>query len=355
MSGPLSRASRHITESFVRSDRQPLIQVLKTAIAAMVAWFACLAVFPESVPIFGTIAALICVQENVSQSLNKSIERFVGVVTGVSVAIAAGLLFGTPSWLFVAAILVSLLVGWALRLTGPSTTQVAISALLVIALGGQDVAYGAERIVETAIGGLIGVLVNAFIVAPVRTSPASIAVRQLVEHTADSLDRLAVALGTPQSREEMESLLTQARDLRDERREVHALLRNARESLKLNPRSRHYREQLTADDELFQRLQHIVTQVLGMSRALTDGYDVTLTEDPAVAGLAEEFRRAAHDLRLTGHRYNLEHTAELEPPALTAPYRIATPNPEHWVLIGALMEDLRRTRMSIIELQSADD
>ncbi|MDA3145941.1 FUSC family protein [Leucobacter sp. UCMA 4100] len=349
-----SRAGRQLTESFVRTERTPFLQVVKSGIASLLAWLACILVFPDALPIFGIIAALICVQDNVSQSLNKSIERLVGVVVGVAIAVSASIFFGKAPWLFVAAIFVSLLIGWAFRLTGPSTTQIAISAMLVIALGGESLAYGAERIIETAIGGAIGVLVNAFLIAPVRTSPASIAVHELVEHTAQSLDRIATSLTKKQSFDEMQDLLMAARDLREERREVHTLLRSARESLKLNPRSRHYREQLLADDELFQRLQHIVTQVLGMSRALADGYDPDIINDPAVEGLADEFNRAAHDLRHVGYRFNLESDEVIEPPALTAPYRIVVPNAEHWVLIGALMEDLRRTRISIVELQQGE-
>lgn len=352
---PIKRAGRTFRDSFVRSERTPFMQVTKAGIAALGAWFVCALFYPDSMPIFGTIAALICVQENVQQSLTKSIERLVGVVLGVSVAIGAGLIFGAPSWLFIAAIIASLIIAWVLRMTGPSSTQVAISALLVIALGGQDLAYGGERIIETAIGGAIGVLVNAFLVAPVTTSPASVAVHQLVDRTADSLERISVALVEPQTHEQMQELLMEARQLREERREVHALLRSARESLKLNPRSKRYSEQLRNDDELFQQLQHIITQVLGMSRALTDGYDKTITADPAVQGLAEEFRRAAHDLRHAGYRFNPDRVADVEPPALTAPYSIVLPNEEHWVLIGALMEDLRRTRIGILEMQSTEE
>lgn len=345
------RAQRRITGSFVSGERAPLLQVIKTGVASLAAWFVCLLIFSETMPIFGTIAAIICVQESVNQSVTKSIERLVGVIVGVAVAMGAGLLFGTPSWLFIAAIFVSLLVGWAARMSAPSANQVAISALLVIALGGQQAGYGFERIAETAIGGAIGVLVNAFVVAPVSLSPASRAVHQLVENTALSLERIAEALTTPKSLEEMQDLLFEARELREDRREVHALLRSARDSLKLNPRGRRYTEQLQNDDELFQSLQHIVTQVLGMSRALTDGYDKSITADRQVHGLAEEFRRAAHDLRHTGYRLDLQSEETVEPPALTAPYRIVIPNEEHWVLIGALMEDLRRTRISIQELQ----
>jgi hypothetical protein len=33
---------------------------------------------------------------------------------------------------------------------------------------------------------------------------------------------------------------------------------------------------------------------------------------------------------------------------LTAPLRITRPHPEHWLLIGSLMEDLRRIREEIV-------
>lgn len=347
----IAKATQQFTGTFVRPERTPFMQVVKAGVASVLAWLVCLIVFPDSVPIFGTIAALICVQDSISQSLNKSIERLAGVVVGVSVAVGASIVFGTPSWLFIAAIFVALALGWGLRMTGPATIQIAVSALLVIALGGQDLSYGVERIVETAIGGAIGVLINAFIVAPVRTSPASTAVAELVELTAESLERIALALAEPQTPEQMQQLLAEANRLRAKRMRVHKLLRTARESLKLNPRSNRHRAQLMGVDELFQRLQHIVTQVLGMSRALTDSYDPTITEDVTVQGLAEEFRRAAHDLRHLGYRYHDDQPKLIEPPALTSPYHIHVPNEEHWVLIGALMEDLRRTRIAILELQ----
>lgn len=352
---PWKRASRQITGSFVTTNRAPLLQVTKAGIASVAAWFICLLVLPGAQPIFGTIAALLCVQENISQSLTKGIERFAGVVLGVSVAIAAGLIFGTPSWLFIAAILVALAVGWSLRMTGSSTTQVAISALLMIALGGQQLGYAWERIAETAIGAAIGVLVNAFIVAPIRTSPASKAVTDLVENTANALERISVSLTDRQSPNEMQDLYHQARKLQQEREQVHTLLRSARESLRLNPRGRGYRSLLEDDDELFQHTQNIVTQVIGMSRALYDEYDPDLVEDRTVAGLAAEMGRVAHDLRHIGYGHIPDGHIEVEPPALTEPFRILTPNQQHWVLIGSLMEDLRRIRLRIKELQQLVD
>ncbi|MBC9935152.1 MULTISPECIES: FUSC family protein [unclassified Leucobacter] len=352
MSGPSTqpwlRTGRRVTSRFVASERAPLPQVLKASGAAVATWFVCLLIFPEQLPIFGAIAALLCVQESVNQSLTRGIERVVGVLLGVSVALGAGAIFGTQSWLFIAAILVAMTVGWALRMTSSSAVQIAITALLMIALGGQEFHYGVERLVETLIGAVIGVVVNALVVAPVRTSPVHQAVSGLVLETSAALDRLANALSEPRDEPWLDDMLTRARALQQDRTEVHALLRRARESLRLNPRGPKYRTLLAADDELFLRVQPIVTQVIGMSRALYDLYDTDLVTDPSVIGMVEEMRRAAHDLALLV-RPDLPESEQppQEPPALTAPYTIPRPHPVHWMLIGSLMEDLRRIRQEI--------
>lgn len=341
--GQWRRFERRMTGRFTVSRRAPLLQVLKAAVAAILTWVVCLLLFPEQLPIFGAIAALLCVQESVDQSLTRGVERVVGVLLGVSVALGAGALFGPQSWLFVAAIIVSMTVGWLLRMTNTSTNQIAISALLMIALGGIEVGYGVERLVETAIGAAIGVLINAAIVAPVRTTPVHDAIAELTHRTADALRRLASALEEPRERAWIDAMMLEARGLQAERDGVHQLLRSARESLRLNPRGPRYRDVLADDDALFSRLQPIVTQVVGMTRALSDHYSTGLVGDPQVVGMAVEMRRAAHDLELLGHA-ELPGGPPAEPPALTAPYVIAEPHPEHWLLVGSLMEDLRRVR-----------
>lgn len=340
------RAEQRVTGRFTVTSRPPALQLAKAGGAAVLSWFVCLLLFPGSLPMFGAIAALIVVQESVDQSLTKGIERVVGVLFGVSVALGAGALFGTNSWLFIAAILVSMGVGWLLRMSATSTNQIAITAMLMIALGGSELGYGVERLVETAIGAAIGVAVNAIIAAPVRTDATHAAISSLTAHAARALDRLADALEEPRDEAWLEDMLDSARELHEERTQVHASLRRARESLRLNPRSRRHMRQLLADDALFQRVQPIVTQVIGMSRALYDLYDPELVEDPSVIGMGQEIRRAAHDLERLGSA-TADTTAAPEPPALTAPYTISRPPPRHWVLIGSLMEDLRRVRSRI--------
>lgn len=344
---PWRRVERRITERFTLKVRPSWFQLAKAAFAAILSWFACLLIVGDDLPLFGAIATLIVMQDNVNQSLTKGAERVVGVLIGVSVAVGAGSLFGPQPWLFIAAIVVSMGIGWLLRLTPTSTNQVAISALLMIALGGLQLGYGVERLFETAIGATVGVLVNALVVAPVRTSPVTIALTDLASNSADVLRKIADGLDTPRDRAWLEEMLAQARALSVERSQLHLLIRTARESLRFNPRSRHYREGLAKDDIMFQRLQHIVTQIIGMAVALSENYVSELTSDSSVRGMAREMRRAAHDLELlvTQHDVGDENDAEL--PALTAPYTIPQPHPTHWVLVGSLMEDLRRVRERI--------
>jgi hypothetical protein len=45
---------------------------------------------------------------------------------------------------------------------------------------------------------------------------------------------------------------------------------------------------------------------------------------------------------------NVTAPSRAELPALTAPLVVTTPNAEHWILLGSLLEDLRRVREEIL-------
>ncbi|WP_210506060.1 FUSC family protein [Naasia sp. SYSU D00057] len=330
------------------STRVPLLQVAKTAVAAVASWFLALAVFPEQVPVFASVAALLVVQPSVNQSFGKAIERSLGVLVGVLVALGAALLFGEQSWLVLVAIVLSLFVAWALRLTPGSSVQIPISAMLVLSIGAATPEYAAARVVETIIGALVGLLVNVLIVPPLALAPARLAVLRLGRRIAEELERLAAVLTEPDDRAELDAALESARALRELRQAASDAIRSGRESLTLNPRRTRYRDQLERDVALLDRMEPLVTQVIGMARAVRDHWDASLSEVPASAGIAEELRRAAHDLRLLVEAgTETDDAGPEEPPALTRPLVIAAPPPGHWIVIGALMEDLRRVREEI--------
>ncbi|KRF17227.1 hypothetical protein ASG90_07930 [Nocardioides sp. Soil797] len=333
--------------AFRASERAPLLQVVKTALATTLAWVVADFAIPDGPPpVFAAIAAMLVVQPSLNQSLFKGIERSVGVIAGVVLASGLSIAFGGDTWVVLVAVTASLALAWSLRMTTGSANQVAISALLVLAIGSSSSGYATYRILETFLGAIIGIIVHLALVPPVALAPARRAMDALGEGIAASLERLAHALTRMHSSRELRELMSDARQLHALREATDEALDDAEDSLALNPRGRNHREDLVAMRENVENLSLIVTQVLGMTRAYVDQYDDDVCSEPAVQAIAEELRRAAHDtrreLRITfSHRYD---TFAETAPALTAPLVFQAPKGLRWILVGSLMEDLRRIR-----------
>ena len=336
------------------TGRTPLLQVVKTAVAASLAWLLCVLVFPEQLPIFGTIAAILVVQPSINQSFSRALERTVGVVAGVVLAALVGPLLGVSTPVILGTVVVALLIGWVFRLSQSTTAQIPISALLVLALGAQTPGYALERVIETILGAAIAVLVNVILVPPVRLQPAREAIALLGVEVANSLDELAQLIDAPSTSGDRASALVSARLLRPMQQKAQAALTSAEESLRFNPRRSAHRPEFDLGNELLDMLQVLVLRVPGMIRAVDDSYDESIHTERTAEGLATEVARAAHDLRLVMQRIGGPTTADDEPaspevPALTQPFTVVAPSPDHWILIGSLLEDLRRVREVIVE------
>jgi len=329
----------------IRSARRaPLLQVLKSAAATIAAWLIAGWLIPGPLPVFAAIAALLVVQPSVNQSLSKALERSAGVILGVVIAVGLSLLLGAQSWVVLAAVVVAMLIAWSLRASTGTGNQVAISAVLVLALGSSNPDYALDRILETLIGAAIGFVVNVAIVPPVLSAPARRDIGMLGRELAASLDRLAGALPTTRTAAQRQELMLEARLLRPMKDAAEASLTTAEESLALNPRRGRHRDDVDELRQIFDRLSPVVTQVIGMTRAYIDHYDDSLATDPTVRAIAEQLHRAGHDVRLA-----VQSSDGAEPdaltsavPALTTPLVVRPPASDHWILVGSLMEDLRR-------------
>lgn len=339
-----------LTGSLRTASRTPLLQVLKTSVAAILAWLVCGVVLGQPLPIFAAIAALLVVQPSVTQSLSKGVERSIGVIIGVLLAYGVGVFFGHSSWIVLGAIVVSLLLAWAFRLGQGSANQIPISAMLVLAIGSQTPSYAFDRVLETIIGAAIALAVNAAIVPPVLLLPAHVAVGKLLRESAATLDVLAASLAETRDAASLDALLVRARGLRAMRDAAATAVATGEDSLALNARRGKHRRVLERDSELLRRLTVLQTRIVGMARAVHDNYDNTLADEPVVQDIAREMTRAAHDLRLLGQDAEGTTVVKVEDsePALTAPLFIARPHPTHWILIGSLLEDMRRVREEIV-------
>lgn len=338
-------------DSLRASARVPLLQAAKMALATIAAWVVAGLLIPGQLPAFAGIAALLVVQPSLNQSLSRAVERSIGVIAGVLVAYVVGIVFGGGYWVVLLSIVAAIALAWALRLTPTTSVQLPISAMLVLSVGATTPGYAADRIIETVIGAAIGLLVNIFLVPPIAIRPARESVDALLDEIADRIDAIADALTVPQTPGQLEELLVLARLLRPMADKADASLKAADESLSINPQRNRHQPGLTEALALRERLGHLVTRTTAMTRTLHDRYTVELLDEPTIAALAEETRRAAHDLRrlrLSPRATDAEESVQRpEPPALTAPLTVARPDPTHWILIGSLLEDLRRIREEI--------
>lgn len=333
--------------AFRAPRRSPFLQVAKSAAATAAAWLIAGWLIQGPPPVFAAIAALLVVQPSVNQSLTKALERSVGVIAGVVIASGLGLALGSATWVILLATLIALLIAWALKMTPGTANQVAISALLVLALGATSPEYAIDRILETLLGALIGIVVNLALVPPLAVAPALAAVDALRAELARSLERLAAALESPRSRAQVEELLLEARLMKPMRDKAEATIADAVDSLTLNPRRTKHRSELIVARDQLERFAPIVTQTIGMTRAFADHYDPSVSDEPVVRAIAEQLRRAAHDVGLVGQGIAAESPAADLLPALTAPLTVRAPTSDHWMLIGSMLEDLRRIHESL--------
>lgn len=332
--------------------RIPFLQLAKTIIATLLAWFAALWVYPTEQPIFAAIAAIIVIQPSINLSLGKAIERSTGVVLGVAIALGASLLFGTPSWLVLASILVAFIAGWIFKFTPGTANQIAISAMLVIAIGSATPQYALGRIVETIIGASIAFIVNAVIVPPVAVRPSQQAIASLGANIAEVLEDIGGALRRETGYEVLQNIHSRARELRPQLNQAQTTLRSAQESLRFNVFKGTYGKYLNSQQQLIEQLAVLVTRTIGVARGVRDNYDETVITESGIAQIAEEFKRSGHDLRLLVRDAGLPATNQAHPdmqelPALTEPILLSPPSGLNWILIGFLMESLRRIRDEI--------
>lgn len=355
-------ASVNPVARLVTSSRSPLLQVVKTAVAVVSAVLLCAAILRGPFPTFAAIAALLVVQPSINQSFVKGLERSAGVVLGVLLATGLHLLLGNGTWVVLLVIVLAITLAWALRLTPTSATQVGISGMLVLTAGAVSPAYSVDRIIETLIGAAVALIVNALIVPPVLVGPAHVAVVELVDAVADAFEHLAVGLTEDWDRDRWTDALIEARTLRQRQARANAAIAAGRESLTMNPRGGRQQAVLAQHAAVVGHLQTLVTRAIGMTRAARDNTAPGLAADPVVGRIATELARIAIDVRALGARTGAASVGagrrggeadaarpdEGHAPALTAPIPVIRPNSEHWVLIGALLEDIRRVREELL-------
>ncbi|MFD8968072.1 aromatic acid exporter family protein [Streptomyces sp. NPDC059568] len=222
---------------FVKRRREPAVaQTLRSTAAATIAYVVALQLSNETAPLTAPLTALLVVQVTLYSTLTTGIRRVNSVVAGVLVAIAFSALVGLSWWSLGLIILASLVVGRIVR-AGEFVPEVAISAMLV--LGVTRVTTTAwDRVLETLIGAAVGLLFNFLFVPPVWVGTAGESIEDLSRRMRRLLLRIGEGLTGSIPVERAAARLHEARRLDHDISEVDAALRQAEDSLRLNPRVR---------------------------------------------------------------------------------------------------------------------
>ncbi|WEV28873.1 aromatic acid exporter family protein [Streptomyces sp. 71268] len=223
-----------VAELTKRSRHPTVVQAIRSTAAATISYAVALQLSSEPVPLTAPLTALLVVQVTLYATLTTGIRRVNAVVSGVLIAIAFSSLVGLSWWSLGLIILASLAAGHLVKVR-EFTAEVAISAMLV--LGVTRVANTAwDRVLETLIGAVVGLLFNFFFAPPVWVQTASEHIEDLACRLRELLLHISGGLGEHTPVDRAAARLHEARRLDNDVARVDAALRQAEDSLRLNPR-----------------------------------------------------------------------------------------------------------------------
>ncbi|MCX2740301.1 FUSC family protein [Pontibacter anaerobius] len=244
------------------------LQIFKTALAAAVSWLVATTVLGSDYPFFAPLASILTVQVTVADSVEKATQRIIGIIGGVAVSLLIGHWLSISSVSIFLVIIIGMGISKALRMNPQIVSQVAVSSFLVLAFSPQEQGYAVERVVETLMGSVVAVLINALIVPQNAIPEVENSMLALGEQGTKTLGFLASQLrqtekGQLVGRQETDALIAATE------KSIKSL-QLAEQSLKYNPLLTHKRTHLSRLAIGVKRLEHITTQIRGIRRGIAD-------------------------------------------------------------------------------------
>ncbi|MFC6063911.1 FUSC family protein [Streptomyces ochraceiscleroticus] len=268
-------------------ERDTMVQALKMAGAAIAAWALAGWWLKAPLALMAPWTALALVDATVYRSLRSGLQQISVIVVGaVWASLAMALAGGSTLGAMIIALPVLALVG-TYRRFGAQGIYGSTTALFVITYGAYSLTEVGHRLLETCIGAVIGISVNAFVFPPIHLRSVYDQLQRLPRDSADLLRHMADGL-----REEWGS--AEAEEWRDRARRLQPILRSladarqwTNESLRLNPAWNLRRRSPQPPPESEDTRWHDITEhltVISRTLARTTGEDSDLAR-PAPAFL----------------------------------------------------------------------
>lgn len=239
--------------SFLRSRLRrlayALVPILQCGISAGLAWWIAHDLIGNERPFFAPISAAIALGTGMGKRLRRSVELVGGVVVGVGMGDLLISAIGSGPWQIALVVVIAMSLAVTLDKGAIVATQSASSAILVATLlpPGSGASY--ERMVDTAVGGVVAVVAMALVpVNPLRRARREAAA--LLGVASSVLHEVARGLDERDS-ERIEEALREARSTQPAIDGLQEQVDGAGELLKISPL---YRRQKREHEELSQIL-----------------------------------------------------------------------------------------------------
>lgn len=297
-------------------DRDTLLLIIKSALAATIAWVLADLVLQAPSATFAPFSALLMVQVTVLRSLDQAFRYASAVVAGVVLAGLLSPLLGATVWTFAILMIIALILGRWRRL-GSQGPQVAVAALFAYAAfvqtGGSPESF--SQLLSIAglviLGCGIGVITNLAILPPMRYRSAQYAVSGLAQSTCDLLSDLAEGLreGVPGT-ERADDWRHRSAQLPDSVSQTRQSVEHAAETFRFNPRRKLTRHSASFEGHrtIVNVLERVTDQLRSITRGLRYAADI---EEPSESHhsflryYADLLYEASESTRILGELHNL--------------------------------------------------
>ncbi len=329
-------------------------QLLKTGLAAVLAWVLATEVFSLSQSFLAPWAALLVVHATVYRTFSRGLRQVAAAVAGVLLAWGVGNALGLDTTSVALVIALGLAVG-ALPWFGDEAITVAATAMVVLTTGfSSDDSMLLDRLGDTAIGIVVGLVVNAAVWPPLRRRTAITA----MNHVDDDIGKLLADMGTRLvdgcDDDDVADWVDRTRALDGDLDHAWSLVRQAQESGRMNPR-RSARELRDPHQwrALLRRMEQAVAETRSMARTLgyhsasrVQWHPVFRDRWPLLVGDAG---RAIADADPQAIREVRERLSSLVDGVGTV-----GPSSPQWPVYGALIINLRNTLDAMDEVAAAN-
>ena len=256
-----------------------VLQTVKTALAGTLGWVVATHLLHLQQAFLAPWAAVLVVHSTIHRTLARGAQQVSATFLGVFLAWLAGQLFGLGGLAMGAMLLVAFGVGrvrwWRDEAMTIGTTGIVV--LATNAVGETNVLAG--RLLDTSVGVVVGLAVNLFVWPPLRDRAAWSRLDQLPLDLCEVLDELASGLGPQLSPDQAEQWVVRLRAVDVRVDEAWGLVRQARESSRLNPR-RSRPAGLEEMDDVLHLLEQAVADVLSMARTVVTSAENRTVWDP---------------------------------------------------------------------------